>query len=100
VSVGAVPYEDGLHLATRLGPLHIWVYDDWIACRFDDAETAYAYTKGSCNESNRHNGKWNWYYNNDPVTLNCNAAICDFMFEIQKLATTEMKSPVKVGQEP
>jgi hypothetical protein len=93
VSVGAVPYEDGFHLNTRVGPLHIWVLDNWFACQFDDAEAAHVATKGAQNVSNRHNGKWNWYYNNDPVTLNCGMAIADFMFELQKLVTTAVGVP-------
>jgi hypothetical protein len=43
VSVGAVPSDDCFHFNTRVGPLHIWVNDDWIACKFDNAKAAYAH---------------------------------------------------------
>lgn len=47
-------------LKTRLGPLHVKAYDDWVACRFENIEAARsALGQGRLN---RHSGKWNWHF--------------------------------------
>jgi hypothetical protein len=81
-SVGAVQHNDGYILNTSIGKLNIWVYDCWIACRFEDQFAATVFTKGA---SNRFSGKWNWHYYNDPVTLNNGLVIGDFVHAIERL---------------
>lgn len=49
---GAARFRE-IVILTRVGPLGISVYDDWIACVFDDAEAASTY--GATYPS----GKWN-----------------------------------------
>jgi hypothetical protein len=81
-SVGAVKNNDGLILHTPIGLLNIWIYDCWIACRFEDQFAATIFTKG---RSNRYSGKWNWHYYNDPVTLNNGLVIGNFVHAIERL---------------
>jgi len=81
-SVGATKNKDGFVLNTSIGKLNIWVYDCWIACRFDDVHAATVFTNGV---SNRFSGKWNWHYYNDPVTLNNGLVIGDFVHAIESL---------------
>ncbi len=81
-SVGATKNNDGFVLNTPIGPLNIWIYECWIACRFDDVHAATVFTKGM---SNRFSGKWNWHYCNDPVTLNNGLVIGNFVHGIEKL---------------
>lgn len=44
---------------TKLGPLSVTPYADWIACRFHDVERAVAGLGGD--RLNPHSGKWNWH---------------------------------------
>jgi hypothetical protein len=81
-SVGAVKQADGFILNTPIGPLLIWILENWIACRFEDQYAATIFTKG---RSNRYSGKWNWLYHNDPVTLNNGLVIGDFVHGIERL---------------
>jgi len=81
-SVGAVQHNDGYVLKTPIGPLHIWIFDNWIACRFEDVCAATVFTKRI---SNRFSGKWNWHYYDDPVTLNNGLLIGDFVHAIERL---------------
>lgn len=48
-------YGDVYVLKTRYGTLHVNVYDDWLACRFQDAERAKDFLGGTY----WFNGKWN-----------------------------------------
>jgi hypothetical protein len=81
-SVGALKQADGFMLNTPIGLLNIWIFENWIACRFDDVEAATVFSRGV---SNRFSGKWNWHYYNDPVTLNNGLVIGDFVHAIEKL---------------
>ena len=81
-SVGATKNGDGHILKTPIGPLLIRIFDNWIACRFDDVPAAYIFTMG---KSNRYSGKWNWHYYNDPITLNNGLVIGDFVHEVERL---------------
>ena len=81
-SVGATKNNDGFVLNTPIGQLSIYIYDCWIACRFDDVPAATVFTRGV---SNRFSGKWNWHYYNDPVTLNNGLVIGDFVHAIERL---------------
>ena len=81
-SVGAVKQDDGFVLITPIGQLIIWIYDCWIACRFEDVHAATVFTKGVCNP---FSGKWNWHYYNDVVTLNNGLVIGDYVHAIESL---------------
>jgi hypothetical protein len=81
-SVGAVKNNDGYVLHTSIGRLNIWVFENWIACRYEDVFAATVFTRGVCN---RFTGKWNWIYHDDPVTLNNGLIIGDFVQAIEKL---------------
>ena len=50
-------------LATVAGNLHVTVYDDWIACRFEEPER----TKAAVSDTrlNPYSGKWNHHYDPD-----------------------------------
>ncbi len=55
-------YSRVLH--TKLGPLSVTPYADWIACRFHDVERAakhFGVTRLGCDRLNPHSGKWNWH---------------------------------------
>jgi hypothetical protein len=43
---------------TIAGKLHVTIYPDWTACRFDDVKKAVEVTQGD--RINPHSGKWNW----------------------------------------
>ena len=63
VSFGACPgrfYE--YELDTPAGLLHLTVYDDWLATRFDDVGLATAFTTTCGCSSNRYSGKWNFHF--------------------------------------
>jgi hypothetical protein len=81
-SVGAVKNDDGFVLNTAIGQLNIWIFENWIACRFEDVHSASVFTRGVCN---RFSGKWNFLYYDDPVTLNNGLVIADFVHAIEKL---------------
>jgi hypothetical protein len=81
-SVGAVKHGNGFILNTPIGPLHIWIFDNWFACCFENVPLAHVFTKG---RSNRYSGKWNWHYYNDPITLNNGLVIGDFVHAIESL---------------
>jgi len=81
-SVGATNNNDGYILHTPIGKLSIHIYENWIACRFDDVHAATVFTKGV---SNRFSGKWNWHYYNDPITLNNGLVIGDYVHAIESL---------------
>ena len=81
-SVGAVKQADGFVLNTPIGLLHIWIYDCWIACRFNDVHAATVFTRG---KSNPFSGKWNWLYHDDPITLNNGLLIGEFVHAIERL---------------
>lgn len=50
-------------LQTEAGPLSVSVYDDWVACRFEDVDRAKALLPhGYHDRLNRHTGKWNHLY--------------------------------------
>lgn len=81
-SVGVVKNNDGFVLDTAIGKLNIWVYENWIASKFDDVHAATVFTRGVCN---RFSGKWNFVFHDDPVTLNNGLIIGDFVHAIEKL---------------
>jgi hypothetical protein len=81
-SVGTVKTTDGFVLHSSIGQLKIWIYDCWIACRYEDVFAATVFTRGVCN---RYTGKWNWVYYDDPVTLSNGLIIGDFVHGIEKL---------------
>jgi hypothetical protein len=81
-SVGAVRNGDGYILRTPIGQLNIHIFENWIACRFENVRLATVFTKG---KSNRYSGKWNWHYYNDATTLNNGLTIGDFVHAIERL---------------
>lgn len=44
---------------TPAGPLAVSIYDDWLACVFDDIELAQSKNLGG--SLNQFSGKWNWH---------------------------------------
>lgn len=44
---------------TPAGPLAVSIYDDWLACVFDNVELAL--TKNLGGSLNQFSGKWNWH---------------------------------------
>jgi hypothetical protein len=81
-SVGAIRQNNGYVLNTPIGLLHIWIYDNWIACRFENVAAAHIFTRG---RSNRFSGKWNWHYSSDVTTLNNGLIIGAFIHAIERL---------------
>jgi hypothetical protein len=57
-AVGTDEYSE-YHLQTTAGALSIMVYDDWLACRFDNV--ALANEQVTAGYLNRCSGKWNWH---------------------------------------
>ena len=53
-------YAHEYAVATVAGNLHVTVYDDWIACRFEEPERAKAAMSDT--RLNPYSGKWNHHY--------------------------------------
>jgi hypothetical protein len=51
-----------LELDTPAGLLHVSVYGDWIACRFDDVDLGRRFTHFCAPACNPYSGKWNFIY--------------------------------------
>lgn len=73
-SKGAIPTPDGFYdhaLVTPIGCLRITVYENWIACRFDNVTAATVFTTRHCGgiACNPYSGKWNFHYHDDANTL-------------------------------
>lgn len=48
-------------ISTKAGPLAVNIYDDWLACRFeDDMEKVKEIVLD--NRLNKFSGKWNWHF--------------------------------------
>jgi hypothetical protein len=64
VSLGARPgHFYDYELDTPAGLLHLTVYENWVATRFDDVDLGRAFTEPTgCNVSNRYSGKWNFHF--------------------------------------
>jgi hypothetical protein len=60
-SLARVAQEDPpkYDVATMAGRLHITIYDDWLACRFDDVQSAVVQVRNGV--LNPYSGKWNWH---------------------------------------
>lgn len=60
-----------MFLLTPLGKLDITVFSSWIHTCFEDNVRGYAFTNRVCPGyvSNRYNGKWNFHYKDEPLTL-------------------------------
>ena len=56
-------YAHEYAVATVAGNLYVTIYDDWIACRFDEPERAKAAVSDP--RLNPYSGKWNHHY--DPA---------------------------------
>ncbi len=62
IALGATRNSDGWYdftVATVAGTLRVTVYDNWIACRFEEPERAKAI---SDTRLNPYSGKWNHHY--------------------------------------
>lgn len=46
-------------VTTRAGLLKVYIYDDWIACRFEDVAKAREVVRSGT--LNPYSGKWNWH---------------------------------------
>lgn len=56
--LAGAPYDRKLQ--TRFGGMQLKVYDDWVACRFENIEAArLGLPPGRLNP---HSGKWNWHF--------------------------------------
>jgi hypothetical protein len=76
-------WQDNQHhqftLATNIGELKIHVYDNWIACRFEDNQAGGLFSD-QCSASS---GKWNFHY--DDESLNDEVTTAWFFREVQRL---------------
>jgi hypothetical protein len=62
-SIGARPgHFYDYEMDTPAGLLHLSVYDDWVATRFDDVKQATTATKTIGRPCNPFSGKWNFHY--------------------------------------
>lgn len=65
VALGAQPgHFYDYELDTPAGLLHLTIYEDWVATRFDDVARGVAFTSkvGNGNVCNKYSGKWNFHY--------------------------------------
>jgi hypothetical protein len=90
-SIGARPSDFyDLELDTPAGLLHLSVYDNWVAGRFNDVKLATALTKKIGRPCNPYSGKWNFHYFDGNIeSLNPDAVIADLSFYINWLLNSE-----------
>ena len=90
-SIGAQPsHFYDLELDTPAGLLHLAVYDDWVAGRFDDVKLATTITKKTGRPCNPFSGKWNFcYFTGTIESLNPYTVILDLSFYIDWLLNWE-----------
>jgi len=90
-SIGARPsHSCGLELDTPAGLLHLCVYDNWVAGRFDDVKLATTLTMKTGRPCNHCSGKWNFHYFDGTIeSLNPDAVILDLSFYINWLLNWE-----------
>ena len=87
ISKGARPGRFYDHeLDTPAGLLHVSVYGDWIATRFDDVEAGRRFTKIVVVGCNQYSGKWNFHFSTESVaSLDPDAAIAHFGYYLDRL---------------
>jgi hypothetical protein len=92
LALGANRNQGGLYdytVATVAGILHVTVYDNWIACRFEEPERAKAI---SDTRLNPHSGKWNHHYDDADFTSRRTTQQCvDYFFMELDRYLTEAK---------
>lgn len=77
-------------LDTPAGRLWISIYDDWIACRFDDVELGRQFTATCGRTCNPYSGKWNFhFFNGHAASLKPDSAIAFFGFYLDQLLEWE-----------
>jgi len=80
-ALGAARTPNGMYdyaVATVAGTLHVTVYDNWIACRFEEPERAKAV---SDTRRNPYSGKWNHHYDNADFKSERMTHVCvDYFF--------------------
>jgi hypothetical protein len=94
-SLGAVRGEgydlDRWRLQTPLGEMMIHPYENWIACRFEDVEAAFAWaSKNTLHLPNRYSGKWNWHWFDTPLDLKPEE---EFQRMVRKILATGSETP-------
>jgi len=63
VSIGARPgHFYDYEMDTPAGLLHLTIYEDWVATRFDDVAHGVEFTSKVGNVCNKCSGKWNFHY--------------------------------------
>ncbi len=77
ISKGAQPSQFYQYeIDTPAGKLGISVYDDWIACRFDDVDLGRQFSATCGKSCNPYSGKWNFHFFNGYVaSLNPDSVI-------------------------
>ena len=73
-----------LELDTPAGLLHVSVYGNWVATRFDDVALGRAFTDSCGRPSNPYSGKWNFHY---PDSLSPEIVVSDLRFWFDHLMT-------------
>ena len=81
LALGATRNQAGTYdytVATVAGKLYVTVYDNWIACRFEEPERAKAI---SDTRLNPYSGKWNHHYDDADFTSRRTTQLCvDYFF--------------------
>lgn len=82
-------------LDTPAGILHFVIYDDWIACRFDDLEQGCRFGRFIGRPCNPHNGKWNFcFYDGTIESLDSEDMLRFFGFYLDALLHWEPPTDV------
>ena len=66
--IPAAPNAGNWTLESSFGPLHVSVYDNWVACRFEDVKRA-----AKVVNCNRNTGKWNFHFEKFPSMADAEA---------------------------
>ncbi len=73
-------------LDTPAGLLHVSVYENWVATRFDDVAQGRAFSESCGRPSNPFSGKWNHHF---PDSLSPDVVIADLRFWFDRLMAWE-----------
>jgi hypothetical protein len=84
-SLGARPGRFYDHqLTTPAGLMHVSIYGNWIACRYEDVAQGRAFTKSCGRACNPYSGKWNFHYG-PAESFHPDQALADFCYHLDRL---------------
>ena len=98
VGLGARPgHFYNFELDTPAGLLHLSVYDDWLATRFDVPALGTAFTKTCGQSSNPYSGKWNFHFGDGTAGSLAPEVVMPYLDDLFDLLMPWEPTPMKAG---